>query len=92
MRLGGTGSSGYGQHAASVAATRRRKSAVEAMGGVGGATSAAASHPSSSAFLRPPAAMSARGRRFSDSLNLMAAATAQQSRSKSRKGGERMIA
>ena len=41
MRLGGTGSSGYGQHAASVAATRRRKSAVEAMGGVGGATSAA---------------------------------------------------
>ena len=84
MRLGGTGSSGYGQHAASIAATRRRKSAVEALGmGAGGATSVA-----SSAFLRPPAAMSARGRRFSDSLNLMAAAAAQQSRSKSRKGGE----
>ena len=89
MRLGGTGSSGYGQHAASVAAaaTRRRKSAVEALAAGGGSALAASS--SASAFLRPPppAAMSARGRRFSDSLNLMAAAAAQQSRSKSRKGG-----
>ena len=91
MRLGGTGSSGYGQHAASVAAaaTRRRKSAVEALAaGGGGSAALAASSSAASAFLRPPAAaMSARGRRFSDSLNLMAAAAAQQSRSKSRKGG-----
>ena len=89
MRLGNgtTGSSGYGQHAASVhTASRRRKSAVEAMGG--GMGMAGLASPAHSAFLRPPAAMSARGRRFSDSLNLMAAAAAQQSRSKSRKGGE----
>jgi hypothetical protein len=85
MRLGGgtarcSGSSGYGQNtngfssALTAASARRRKSAVESnmLGAVAG--------PSSPSFLRPP--VTARARRFSDSLNLLAAQRA----SKSRKG------